>query len=426
MNEEDWINSCLPAKRDKLTRALEEEILPSSEEKRVRVKLFPKREVCDGSYKPATESCVDKARIIQGYYLTVAGSVWGASYAAYQKTICQVVSQEPLKLNHAYHCRIGCGMNMTDIADWMYDALQRPGTKTFYERDGKSWDATMNEDHLNLANEAMDEMDPAFARFNRQCYNAYGKYVHGNSFVKFTSKTTRKSGHYDTSSGNSYINLLIIINALEELGGFVSADIIVMGDDMLAILHDATSDVSRLSTIEETYGITPKARVFTCVYDVTFVHGQWYPTHDDKLAFGPFISRTLVKLLWTIRPIIPKEEAAWVNTVCESFVPFFHDCPILGLFLRKQISSGSRVTNLREKVDFMRKNDHRVTQIDWDKYFMLKFGVSRLDCEPVEDMIKKVKLHEPTLIIDPLVDFMYSVENGDISDRPPVSYSYRI
>jgi len=374
-----------------------------------RVSPFIKRETTKGKVP-------GKARAIQAYYKPCVGVEKGPEYYAFQKAIGQATDERPLYIgNKTIHITIASGMNHGDIGKWMDKVTSHNGKLQFYERDGKSWDATMRYEHLDMVNELMYQCDSELAKHNRKCYDAYGKYKDkmGNK-IRYKLIGTRKSGHQDTSSGNSWINAQIALSAALLLSGELTIYIIVMGDDMLmAIIGDTDENyVEILKAYERKTGITPEARGFSNVLDVTFISACWYPRVDGTYAFGPIIGKQLIGLFWTVKPICDKMTKVYTSSVARAFLPSFEDCPVMEEFLRRQITTSSEM-----EIDKYLKKLVPMKGIDWSFYFEAKYQLAAEDCSKVNEYLRTLP-RQPLMIVNPVMDKIIDVDTADISVRP--------
>jgi len=366
---------------------------------------FGKREVSKDKYPT-------KGRCIAAYKTKATGATLGPQYYAFQKATA-VVSNRYVEIGVTRaHITIASGMDHNQIGGWMDEAMAMPGKIHFYERDGKTWDATMRHEHLDMVNHIMRCCDQELARHNRLCYDTKGRYTHKGSSVFYSVIGTRKSGHNDTSSGNSLINAEIALAAAVDLG-LEHVRIIVMGDDMLMAISDPPSNyVESLRKAEAMYGIRPEAGGFTNPLDTTFISARWYPRYDGTYAFGPIICRQLIGLFWTIKALSPQQRPKWVSTVARSFLVPFDGCPIMDAFLRSQITTSEEMD-----IDKYIKKLRPMIGVDWPMYFLTRYGLTETETKDVENMIWGLK-GQVKLINSPLVEAMKPHDMSDPADRP--------
>jgi len=325
---------------------------------------FGKREVSKDKYPT-------KGRCIAAYKTKATGATLGPQYYAFQKATAAVSTRDIVIGKTRAHITIASGMDHAQIGHWMDESMALPGNVHFYERDGKTWDATMRHEHLDMVNAIMKECDTELARHNRLCYDTKGRYTYKGSSVFYSVIGTRKSGHNDTSSGNSLINAEIALAAAVDLC-LRSVRIIVMGDDMLMAIEDPPEDfVSDLRKAEAMYGIRPEAGGFSNPLDATFI-----------------------------------------STVARSFLVPFVGCPVMDVFLRSQITT-SEETDIDKYIKKLRP----MVGVNWPMYFLTRYGLTATETESIETLIRGLK-GQVKLINSPLVEAMKPHDMSDPADRP--------
>jgi hypothetical protein len=289
------------------------------------VKSFPKRE-CNVNYfdeEPA------KARGIHGY-----GTLHTQEYRAREFTELQkAVFGEDVEYGDDVLVTFASGMDADAIAAWAArsdDAVDG----VWYERDGKAWDATMAEFHMRFKTPYY-ELIPGLSEFARESFTVT---CYGGRAAKYTYKLcgTTKSGHNDTTLGNSIVNAAIAANACILLG--LRARIIVAGDDLLAKVSWTTSDA--LAELEAQHGITPKAACHRNVESASFISGCFMRC-GDRLRFGPKPGRLLAKLFWTHKDP-GKHFDKHAFTVAIGMLHIRGWCPLIGLWLRSVRDASGR------------------------------------------------------------------------------------
>jgi len=266
-----------------------------------RVKPFVKREV---SHKPPT-----KARLIQGYPNLATQVVVAREMYAFQKALAILDDYE---VYPGIRISMGSGRSATWLSGWPTRSMW--DRSVFYERDGKNWDATMSMSHHQAKIELMRACSSRMVNFVNLCRIVKGT-VHpdrrGGLSFRYRLDGTVKSGHNDTTSGNSIINLLVAASAARSLG--LSCRILATGDDLIMEVRRDPGLVlatlcARLMSAERAYGIVPEARLFSSIHDVTFVSGRWL-AHGAEYRFVPLAGRLLARLWWTVKRQRPKDLA---------------------------------------------------------------------------------------------------------------------
>lgn len=286
-----------------------------------RVKPFVKREV---NHKPPT-----KARLIQGYMTPSTQAVFGPELYAFQKSLGFLVDFE---IFPGIFITVGSGRNAKFLAEW-------PGMCPFdcavyYERDGKNWDATMSAEHHRVKIELMRSCAPPMAEFVDTCFRVKAIYRNAKTRAvafRYTLNGTVKSGHNDTTSGNTIVNLIIVSNAMRDLG--FRGRCIATGDDLLVQLDPsscaARSDLSQVCSAllkrEAMYGIKPEGRCFHDIEDSTFVSGRW--VRDGVVhRFLPLMGRLVARLWWTVKPPSSAKRAAYLHGVATAIRSVSQGC----------------------------------------------------------------------------------------------------
>lgn len=273
-------------------------------------------------------------------------------------------------------------MNAKSIGEWgAWVRRRRPGAR-FYERDGKSWDATMSKLHHLIKMELYKMVGPEFAEFFDKSYEVKGTYRNGDVRIVYKVAGTTKSGHNDTTLGNSFINAAIIYTAMRRLG--LRGSIIVAGDDLLAAI-DGDWDGDKLAAEEAACGIIPEFRVFDSIFDVSFISGVWFPGVGDELIFTPKPGRLLSKLFWTVKPPSPKvaKEVAYVSGVAVGMLFTCADLPVIGPFLRSHVADAHAKPIFKHTFTDHRAYAHpRVLD-----HFCYRYQTSPSEVREVEDLI---------------------------------------
>lgn len=254
------------------------------------VKSFIKREVM---------LKLTKARLIQGYFNLWTQARCAPEFVGFQKALAVTLSVDtPYEIYPGVFLSMASGANNAAIGRWMDEAVRSHSDCHFIECDGKSWDATMQRDHHKVKSDLMAKCDPQLAHFVDSCFKVVGTVFGDGEKFRYTLDGTVKSGHNDTTSGNTLINGLIHAQACCDMG--LKASIIVAGDDMLAVVQGKPSAELYAAEVAS-YGVNPELRVFNDVSDVSFISGCWL--YDRvKHVFCPQLGRLLARLWWTTSP----------------------------------------------------------------------------------------------------------------------------
>lgn len=276
--EAAWLSKWPASKRQQILQSVAvDPVAPN------KLKSFVKFEI---SHKYPT-----KPRGIQGYLNLHTQAVFGPQQTSFQKALSALWSIEGYELFPGIFVTMASGVTAIDLGRWM-DLNE--DYESFYERDGKNWDATMGLDHHALKWAVMEACDTELSDFVKLGYRCQG-FRRGNDPIRYTLSGTVKSGHNDTTSGNTLVNGFICADALRRAGR--SGRIIVAGDDLLAAVKGRPFD---LATAEAAYGIVPEARWFASPLDVTFISGCWL--WGGRWVFLPQLGRLLARLFWSVKP----------------------------------------------------------------------------------------------------------------------------
>jgi hypothetical protein len=308
------------------------------------------------------------------------------------------------------------GMNSAQLGDWMTNSLLQ-GATTFYERDGAGWDTSINPD---LAEEKCayyeDIVGPEFAAMLRAqvvCRGAaYGSH---NQYVKYTVDATTKSGHSDTTLGNSLLNAMIAVDAMVRCG--VTGDVIVAGDDLLVAVH-GDFDGHALAAAEQSTGIVPEWRKFYSYRDVTFISGRWLP-NNGKHVFVPLLGRLLARLGWTCKHMPIKDHQKWRRTVRLGLSPVLGKHPVYGELLATLGESKGKTMVIR---DFVEKARIYATSVVWasDALDVLaeQYGLTRGEMRSLVDYLRACPRGVGVLGQHPVAEVVITHDTSEIHDRP--------
>jgi len=390
-----WLLKWPEGKRKQIVRSVEVDPILAS-----RVKNMVKLE---GSHAPPT-----RPRAIQMYANLATQSLFGYVFYAAQKAFARVFNM--LDVGAGVDVTLASGMNSEDIGAWMSRVVDR-GCVSFYERDGKNWDSTMQMAHFELKLALFERIDPDFAGFVRSCVDVRGSGVTREGFLQYTVRGTVKSGHNDTTLGNGLVNAAIAVAACWRLG--LRASIIVAGDDLLMAVYSDFS-LDELMRVESEFGIVPVARKFSSPFDVSFISGVWFPALGG-FAFGPKPGRLVARLFWTVNPPSAKKKTMYLRSVCKGLLPTCSGYPVVRIFLHKFDSDGE-VMSIPGK-----RWCYSDASVEWDgrllQHFALRYHVSKealLDCERWLRSLPP----EPLYLSHPVLDSFMAVDLADVVDRP--------
>jgi len=221
---------------------------------------------------------------------------------------------------------------------------------------------------------------------------------------------TTKSGHNDTTLGNSLVNASIAYSAMVECG--LKGHILVAGDDQL-IAIEGDFDEHALAMAQAKCGIVPEYRKFDHALDVSFISGVWFPTATG-FGFVPKPGRLLAKLFWTCTPPSRIKLGRYVSAVAQGLLPVCRGLPIVGPFLESHYTTGRFVPTdkcLEKYAD----------PIDFDRgvvmaAFCNKYRVGENDIVELEADIRSVG-GKPGLLVNATAQRVVEFDLADLHDR---------
>lgn len=358
-----------------------------------------------------------KARLIQAYSNFVAQAYAGPECTALQKAYAKVLYMK-VSGKHDISVTFASGMNPQSLGHWMQDVYCRRGKVWFYERDGKSWDATMQRLHHRLKMHAYSFAEPIFKEVIESGFKVIGdvSFRGGgpHSFMRYELTGTTKSGHNDTTLGNSIVNAGIAYEAMVACG--LSGDIIVAGDDLLiAITSDF--DVERLAESERSFGIMPEYRKFSSYKSTSFISGFWMrKDYEGGFMFLPKPGRQIAKLFWSVNHPSPNKVDDYLHSIVTGLKPTIGELPVMGAFLAshdrvgKIIDIGRKFYIFRDapKVEF----DARVVMED----FCERYNTNETEIKSLESILYQLAGNSGILRND-LFQRMMEVDTCDIECR---------
>jgi len=367
--------------------------------KPTRVKAMIKLEV----YHKA----ITRARLIQFYPNLATQGEFGPQFYSLQKAITACFQQR--QMPGGIDITFGSGMNAVAIGQWMDDAVLR-GAVRFYERDGKNWDSTLLEATSRFRQTIYAAFDVELAQFARKCNNVRGSAPFSRwGVVRYLMRHTVKSGHNDTTTGNSLVNAGIIYAVMRRLG--YKGSIIVTGDDLLVALH-GKYDCHKIEQLEREYGIQPECRIFEEPTHVSFVSGIFLRCHG-KFLFTPMPGRLLARLWWSVNPPPPRHRNAMLRGIARGLLPCIRGLPIVGAFVGNFDSEGA--------ADYSRKymNYHGCAHDFGDDIvanFSERYGLEPSAIVECDAWIKSLPPC-PLFLVHPVLTRMMEVDLADIGDR---------
>lgn len=371
-----------------------------------------------------------KARLIQGNKNECTAYEYPAEYKAMSQTLHDLGGELFEKAGIKFHFRYAGGMSHDEMSDQFTEWVSRPGHKLYDERDGKNWDATMQEALLvsEMRIYQMLKMQAAKA-FAERCKEVHGKVMAKINaiekiVIRYVTRWKRLSGDWNTSVGNTIISMIIAFVVLTELPvemrpTFVGA--FFMGDDYLAVMcYDSEPDPQALALAlnfgESAMGITPVRGIFRDPFKVTFISLGVWPRHDGGYQFVPQPAKQLRKLFWAAKQLPQAMIQNYQSMIAVSFWPVYWGFPMMMKFLKAHYTVKNPKIDLHYmgvwSEHIMTKLTKNVRPVDWQAGVVYKYGLpysaTHFECD--------FKLG--TVYISPVVDEMLRQENLDPDERP--------
>lgn len=374
---DSWFDKWKTAQKRQITRSIDLDSVRSD-----RLKSFVKREL--GFDMPT------RPRLIQAYINDATKALYGREFYCFQKALASVCQM--YEISPGITITMASGLNARQIAEWMTLSIRMYPSAKFLECDGANWDATMQKMHHLIKLLHMKQCSPELAEFVDSCYTCVGTVRDGWSELKYKLDGTVKSGHNDTTSGNTLINMLIVASTMYVLN--MRGNVIVAGDDSLVVV-DGDFDIDQYITSISAYGIVPKARKFSSVDSVSFISGMWLRQPNDSFAFIPFLGRLLCKLWWTVSPpVIRKTQALtdfdfrnYRHSVVSGLKPSVGGLPVFKQFLASHDYVDAEVVEI-DKTRFTPY--HTGVQVDYEYSLQVmaeRYDVSKYDLIAFADFL---------------------------------------
>jgi len=320
-----------------------------------------------------------KARLIQAYRNLATQALGAIEHATFQKALFSVAGGgDSLRGFELYP-----GIFVAGTSGWSARKLARWADTHWgwhlYERDGERWDSTMQRMHHEIKWEFMDACDPWLGARVRRDYAVNGRFRHGAGTLRYKARGTVKSGHNDTTSGNSLINMLVAANAMRDLG--VKGSIIVIGDDLLAACERAV-DFTLLAERECAYGIIPTVVRPVDFGEATYASGTWL-CDGARHVYVPLLGRLFARQWWTVSPPPVRAYAARRHTIACGMLSLVAGIPLYDQFyrphlIRRQLDLGD---DGRDYVKYRANGSQDLHGFDFNVAFHARYGLTPGDIE---------------------------------------------
>lgn len=346
-----------------------------------------------------------KARLIQYYPNQHTQAVYGPMFVALQKAIFAWV---PTFVYRGVRITYASGLNSKGIADWMSGVYNRFHSVRFYERDGTNWDSTMQRFHHDLKMRIYRAYDAGFAEFVELGFRATAHASFPNGTLSYILDGTVKSGHNDTTLGNSIINSMIALEAVVQSGH--SAEIIVVGDDLIVATD---GDPSGYAAIEASYGIRPEARCFDDYIDISFISGCWLRA-SDGFVFVPRLGRLLARLWWSVNPPSARQYQNYRYSVVHGLRASCGSVPLYSEFLQ---ADDGLVIPEKDRDMWLANFGGAVADATTERDICRKYWLLPSELAELRNYFRSLP-RGPCLMSHPLVERVCDVDLADLLERP--------
>jgi len=350
----------------------------------------------------------DKARGIQAYPNLATQEFYARTTYALQKAFGGWLGWRQTVLS-GVRVTFASGLGSEDLGRWMADVLAE-GPVVFYERDGKRWDSTMGRltHDLKMCAYRACGVPDGYLAFVEGGFAVRGQHVSEQGVLRYRLVGTTKSGHNDTTLGNSIINAAIASEACFALG--LNADVLVCGDDLLVAVR-GDFDANALAAYESGFGIIPSYRKFLSYRHVSFISGAWFADGMSGFVFTPKPGRLLAKLFWTVNP--PRgSRSDYLGGVVAGLRAVVGLMPVLRVFLHIHCPIGDY--RAIGKAHLIYRNAPQVA-VSMDE-FCARYGVSVDAVLDFESHLLSLEGHVG-LVSHGLIDAINAVDLVDVEDR---------
>lgn len=361
-----------------------------------------------------------KARLIQGNVNEATAYQHPDEYSIVKEVLKTVGSQAVNFRGTICRMVYAGGLNHAQLSSIVSEAYEC-GCTIFDERDGKNWDATMNEpllraealvyEMLKLRSASVFLERSAYVHGTVKCLDAYGQQV-----VKYTTAWKRLSGDWNTSVGNTIISMIIIFTCLSNMPEHLRPTHLTglfMGDDYLGIMRypdgvDVCALKSCLNDIECRCGITPVRALFRDPLRVSFCSLTLWPLRAGGYQFVPQPGKQLAKLFWAADSRLRSRLKFYRAAIAHSFWSTYHGFEVMQKFLKHHYGPLSPKIVLNRHI--IEPLVSEVADVAWREGFVYKYRIP-YDALSFDYPAADGVWHHPAIV------HMITVESLDPPDR---------
>jgi hypothetical protein len=333
-----------------------------------------------------------RARLIQAYRNLRTQAHYAMEHVAFQKALFNVAGGGDLRGYELYP-----GIYIAGTSGW---SAQRLGFWAdlhvgwrLYERDGERWDSTMQLVHHSAKWRFMEACDPGFAKRVRADYTGRGRFRYNDTFLRYISCGAVKSGHNDTTSGNSLVNLLVAANSMRDCG--MRGSIIAIGDDLLAAV-EGQPDFDALAARERAYGILPTYTVPVNFAHATYASSTWL-WDGSRHLYVPLLGRLFARQWWSVAPPPPRKFAQRRHTIACGMLSMLGGVPVYDEYYRPHLIPRGRV-----EYDVLRYKAAGPLDVDgfnFEVAFQERYGISPVELGDLREYLRCLP-REPCYILE--------------------------
>lgn len=391
------------------------------------VRLFIKTEVGPVQWDDVgdPEAHPVKPRMIQAYANLATQFTQSYEVASIQARLFHL---RRVAIGPMIDCTVACGMTPAAVASWASEVETAHPLGAWLELDASSFDATIQSAHyeVKMAVYRALGMSEATMKFLAAGFRVRGVSITSQGGrVETRAEGTVKSGHADTTLGNSIINAAVICTALNACG--CRASVIVAGDDALVRFCHPSYDFrvvgAAICTSVSALGLRPKGALHHRIERASFISLCFFRSECGQLVASPKPGRQLAKLFWSIRNVPPTQREGYVRCVCDGMLAICPSIPVLSPWLRAVSAAHQCGKDFRGKVGiYLLDSPDSAGQTparDVRRSFCERYGFT--DDEVVELERHVVTTCQPGIYYHPLVERMKRLDLGDFCGEEPLA-----
>jgi hypothetical protein len=362
-----------------------------------------------------------KARLIQANVNEATAYENPREYYACLKALADFSEHEVIRAGVRFRLVYAGGRNHDDLSDLVSEWLSLKNI-CIDERDGKNWDASMQQPMMSAILElysalGLSSASRAQARYPRTNGRVYANDGFGRTKMKYVSCWKRLSGDWDTTFGNTAISMMCCVFSISQLPAHLRPRLVhalFMGDDYWGVyqyesLPNLTDLRHALNHYDAIFGITPERAIFLDPLMTSFISLTLWPRHPGGYQFVPKPAKQMRKLFWSIRPHSPRHVLAVRNGICINFFPVYQGFEMMMRFIKFHFTPG--VAAVKYQHFYADMFTMRGREVNWVEGFSRKYTI------PFEATRFPFPVDE-AVYYHPVIDLMLKQESADPIDRP--------